>query len=149
MDTLVKLATIASPLISGGVAIWAILVAKKTINENKEIAKKSIADTAYQAYLQLAMENPKFSKGYRADSRLERDPVYDQYVWYVARMIFCFEQIIEVEGNLKDSSWENTLKKHLKFHSEHFKKTKVVEEALYIAPILELIKCTVKQELPL
>lgn len=144
MDTLVKLATIASPLISGGVAICAIRVAVKTIRENKEIAKKNIADTAYQAYLQLAMENPQFSKGYSADSRLERDPMYDQYVWYVARMIFCFEKIIEVEENLKDSSWVNTLEKHLNFHSEHFKKTKVVEEKLYIAPILDLIRCAAK-----
>lgn len=62
METLVKLATIASPLVSAGVAIWAILVAKSTISENKEIAKKTIADTAYQAYLQLVMENPHFSK---------------------------------------------------------------------------------------
>lgn len=141
MDTLVKLATIASPLVSAGVAVWAILVAKATISENKEIAKKTIADTAYQAYLKLAMENPQFSKGYSANSTQERDPMYDQYVWYVARMIFCFEKIIEVEGNLKDSSWANTLEKHLKFHSEHFKKTKVVEEALYIPPILDLIRC--------
>ncbi|MCE9980120.1 restriction endonuclease [Leclercia adecarboxylata] len=141
MDTLVKLATIASPLVSAGVAIWAILVAKATISESKEIAKKTIADTAYQAYLQLAMENPQFSKGYIADSSQDRDPMYDQYVWYVARMIFCFEKIIEVEGNLKDSSWANTLEKHLKFHSAHFKKTKVVEETLYISPILDLIRC--------
>lgn len=81
MDTLVKLATIASPLVSAGVAIWAILVAKATICESKEIAKKTIADTAYQAYLQLAMENPHFSKGYTVDGRHERDPMYDQYVW--------------------------------------------------------------------
>lgn len=141
MDTLVKLATIASPLVSAGVAIWAILVAKATINESKESAKKTIADTAYQAYLQLAMENPQFAKGYKADCRHDRDPMYDKYIWYVARMIFCFEKIIEVEGNLKDSSWGNTLEKHLKFHSEHFKKTKVVEEKLYISPILDLIIC--------
>ncbi|MDU7348847.1 MAG: restriction endonuclease [Klebsiella grimontii] len=144
MDTLVKLATIASPLVSAGVAIWAILVAKATISESKEIAKKTIADTAYQAYLQLAMENPHFSKGYTADSRHERDPMYDQYVWYVARMIFCFEKIVEVEGNFKDESWEKTLKKHLEFHSAHFKKTKVVEEGLYIPSILNLIKCAAK-----
>jgi len=85
------------------------------------------------------MENPNFAKGYSADSRKERDPKYDEYVWYVARMVFCFEQIVEVEGNLKDSSWANTLKKHLKFHSEHFKKTKVVEEKLYCDPVLDLI----------
>jgi hypothetical protein len=75
MDELVKFATIASPLVSAGVAIWAILVARATINENKEIAKKTIADTAYQAYLKLAMENPRFSKGYSVDCRLERDPI--------------------------------------------------------------------------
>lgn len=39
MDTLVKLATIISPLVSAGVAIWAILVAKTTISESKEIAQ--------------------------------------------------------------------------------------------------------------
>ncbi|MEZ9999580.1 hypothetical protein AB4428_14875 [Vibrio lentus] len=138
MDTLVKLATIFSPLISAGVAIWAICVATKTIKENKEIAKKSVADTAYQTYLQLAMDNPEFAKGYKATSK--DDPKYSQYVWYVARMMFCFEQIVEVEGSLKDKSWANTLEKHLDFHSEHFKKTKVVEEKLYIEPILDLIK---------
>lgn len=42
MDTLVKLATIISPLVSAGVAIWAILVAKTTISESKEIAKKPL-----------------------------------------------------------------------------------------------------------
>lgn len=144
METLVKLVTIASPLVSAGVTIWAILVAKSTISENKEIAKKTIADTAYQAYLKLAMEYPNFSKGYTADVRHERDPMYDQYVWYVARMIFCFEKIVEVEGNYKDDSWDRTLKKHLRFHSEHFKKTKVVEERLYVPSILNLIKCVDK-----
>lgn len=136
MDTLVKLFTIASPLC----AVWAILVAKATIRENKEIAKKTIADTAYQSYLQLAMENPQFAKGYSANSIQDRDPLYDEYVWYVARMIFCFEKIIEVEGILNDRSWANTLEKHLRFHSEHFKKTKVIEEKLYIPPILDLIE---------
>lgn len=144
MDTLVKLATILSPIMSGAVAVWAVCVAKKTIRENKEIAKKTVADTAYQDYLQLAMENPEFAKGYVADSRSERDPIYDRYVWYVARMIFCFEQIVEVEGSLKDSSWANTLKEHLGYHSEHFKKTKVVEKRLYIQPILDLIQLSQK-----
>jgi len=139
MNTLVNLATIVSPLISAGIAIWAIIVAKKTINESKEIAKKTIADTAYQTYLQLAMENPQFSKGYIADSSQERDPMYDKYIWYIARMMFSFEKIIEVEGNLKDKSWDNTLEKHLRFHAEHFKKTKVVEENLYIPSVLKLI----------
>jgi len=138
MDTLVKLATIVSPLASAGVAIWAILVAKKTINENKEVAKKTVADTAYQTYLQLAMDFPEFAKGYKAVS--DKDPKYDKYVWYIARMVFCFEQIVEVEGNLKDGSWANTLEKHLKFHSEHFRKTKVVEEKLYCKPVLDLIR---------
>ena len=139
METLVKLATIASPLVSTGVAIWAILVAKRTIRESKEIAKKTVADTAYQTYLQLAMENPNFAKGYSADCRKERDPKYDEYVWYIARMVFCFEQIVEVEGNLKDSSWTNTLEKHLGFHSEHFKKSKIVEQGLYCPAVLDLI----------
>ena len=138
MDTLVKLATILSPIVSAGITIWAILVAIKTISENKEIAKKTVADTAYQAYLQLAMENPDFAKGYKAVSK--NDPKYDQYIWYIARMLFCFEQVIEVEGSLKDESWDNTLTKHLGFHAEHFNKTKVVEQKLYCTPVLDLIQ---------
>lgn len=137
MDTLVKLATICSPLISMAVAIWAIWVAKKTITENKEIAKKTVADTAYQNYLQLAMENPFFSRGYTAVS--DDDPKYDQYIWYIARMMFCFEQIVEVEDSLKDTSWYKTLIKHIGFHKEHFKKSDAVKEELYIQPLLDLI----------
>ncbi|CAH6796376.1 hypothetical protein [Vibrio breoganii] len=139
MDTLVKLATIFSPLISAGVAIWAICVATKTIKENKEIAKKSVADTAYQTYLQLAMDHPDFAKGYIADERNEKDPIYDKYVWYVARMMFCFEQIAEVEENLKDSTWYETLIKHVGFHLEHFDKSNAVKEELYIQPLLDII----------
>ncbi|PTO70540.1 restriction endonuclease [Vibrio splendidus] len=142
METLVQWATALSPAVSGGVAIWAILVAKKTISENKEIAKKTVADTAYQTYLQLAMENPDFSKGYSAVSA--RDPKYDKYVWYIARMLFCFEQVIEVKDSLKDESWDKTLTKHLGFHAEHFKKTKVVEEKLYCTPVLDLIQLSQK-----
>lgn len=143
MDNLVKLATILSPLISGGIAMWAILIARKTIDENKEIAKKTVADTAYQEYLRLAMENPQFAKGYSATS--EKDPMYDKYVWYVSRMLFCFERVIEVKDSLKDKSWGETITKHLNFHCEHFKKTKVVDEKLYCEPIIDLIKLSQKQ----
>ncbi|TNI86693.1 restriction endonuclease [Aeromonas sobria] len=142
MDNFVKLATILSPLISGCIAIWAILIAKKTIDENKEIAKKTVADTAYQEYLQLAMENPHFAKGYSAIS--DEDPMYDKYVWYISRMLFCFERVIEVKDSLKDKSWGKTITKHLNFHCEHFKKTRVVDEKLYCEPILDLIKLSQK-----
>ncbi|MHA2762766.1 hypothetical protein [Vibrio harveyi] len=144
MEELVQWATMLSPVVSGVVAIWAIRVAKTTIEENKEIAKKSVADTAYQTYLQLAMENPDFAKGYQAIS--EDDPKYAQYVWYVARMMFCFEQIAEVEGNLKDSTWYKTLIKHVGFHLEHFDKSNAVEEELYIPPLLDIILLSRKKQ---
>ncbi|WP_256385007.1 hypothetical protein [Photobacterium toruni] len=137
MDEFVKGVTILLPCIGLSVAIWAVLVAKKTIHQNQEIAKKTVADTAYQAYLQLAMENPDFSKGYTAVS--DDDPKYDQYIWYIARMMFCFEQIVEVEDSLKDTSWYKTLIKHIGFHKEHFKKSDAVKEELYIQPLLDLI----------
>lgn len=142
MDNLVHLATILSPLISGCIAIWAIIIAKKTIDENKEIAKKTVAETAYQEYLKLAMENPQFAKGYSAIS--EKDPMYDKYVWYISRMLFCFERVIEVKDSLKDKSWGETITKHFSFHCEHFKKTKVVDDKLYCEPILDLIKLSQK-----
>jgi len=142
MNSLVSLATILSPLISGGIAVWAILIAKKTIYENKEIAKKTVADTAYQDYLQLAMDNPQFAKGYSAIS--EDDPLYDKYVWYISRMLFCFERVIDVKDSMNDKSWGETITKHLRFHSKHFKKTRVIEEKLYCDPILDLIKLSQK-----
>ncbi|MBG2711584.1 restriction endonuclease [Proteus mirabilis] len=127
-----------SALISAIIAIRALRIAKKTINENKEIAKKTVADTAYHTYLQLAMDYPKFAKGYKA--LYPKDPEYDQYVWYVARMLFCFEQVIEVKGYLNNTSWINTIMKHLNYHKEHLDKTKVVKERLYCQELLLLIE---------
>ncbi|VEG97311.1 Uncharacterised protein [Aeromonas encheleia] len=72
--------------------------------------------------------------------------MYDKYVWYVSRMLFCFERVIDVKDSLKDKSWSKTITKHLNFHSEHFKKTKAVDEKLYCEPILDLIQLSQKTD---
>lgn len=92
--------------------------------KTKKSQKKTVADTAYKEYLQLAMENPQFARGYSAIS--EEDPMYEKYVWYISRMLFCFERVIEVKDSLKDESWGKTITKHLAFHCEHLKKQKLL-----------------------
>ena len=106
------------------VAILAVVFAKKQLDSSKQESKISTAKIAYQDYLTLCFQNPIFADGKESQIIRNADD-YTQYRWFVAKMLYSFEQIIEALGNDKD--WETTLLSQLKYHSWHLNKSESVK----------------------
>ena len=129
---LVALANIAM----AGVAIWAASVAKKQLDSSKQESRISTAKVAYQDYLTLCFQNPIFADGKESQITRNADD-YTQYRWFVAKMLYSFEQIIEALGNDKD--WETTLLSQLKYHSWHLNKSESVKRGDWDKRLTSLI----------
>jgi hypothetical protein len=136
-DFLSSLAT----LLSAGGAAWAVTRTLKanrasqelTIKASRQNQDRKQAFDAYDAYLELCFEHPKFANGQLIDqgfsipSRDEydkADALFYKYEWFVARLLIAAEQILDAVPG--DKEWRDTIwwqvRKHYKYiQCEHFK----------------------------
>lgn len=132
VDLWVNWATIATPL----VAVGALIFAYKQISTSREDTCRSSAYAAYDSYLQLCLENPKFSYGYNESSSFNQDE-YDQYRWFVAKMLFTFEQILDVYSD--DLDWNKAIIAQLEKHKLHIKKSNSIKRDEWSKELTKLI----------
>ena len=131
----VKWANIATPII----AVLAIGAAIKQIRTAKEESKRAIAHAAYDRYLDLCFENVNFSGGYDTTSTSSvDDKEHKQYLWFVSKMLFAFEQVLDVYPN--DQEWSKTIKNQLKRHRSHLSISGTVNRNEWSASLSLLIQ---------
>ncbi|EGR2301930.1 hypothetical protein [Vibrio parahaemolyticus] len=125
-------ATIATPI----VAIVALIFAYLQLKSSRINSQRSSAYTAYDSYLGLCLEKPKLSYGFNSSSSFNQDE-YDQYRWFVSKMLFTFEQILDV--NKEDKDWNTTIIAQLKKHKLHLSKSGSVKREEWSEHLTKLI----------
>lgn len=128
------LATVVTAL----TAIVAVIFACCQINVAKKENKRAIAHTAYDRYLDLCLEKTRYSFGYEGNTQPFGDDGYKEYRWFVTKMLFAFEQILEIYA--RDDKWEKTLLSQLQRHKSHLIHSKTVINGDWSEPLMRLIQ---------
>lgn len=102
------------------VAVLALLFARIQLKSAREDNKRATAYGAYSDYLKLCIENESFARGVEVEITRNEDD-YSKYRWFVANMLFAFEQVLEACKD--DTTWQETIKHQLKRHKWHLDKS--------------------------
>ncbi|TKF32070.1 hypothetical protein FCV50_10530 [Vibrio kanaloae] len=137
-DLWVDWATIATPLI----AIGALFFAYKQLKASRQDSMRSSAYSAYDDYLQLCLEKQKLSYGFNHESSFNQDE-YDQYRWFIAKMLFTFEQILDVYKD--DNDWNKTIASQLNKHKLHLGKSGSIKRNEWSKQLTSLIDQCIKE----
>lgn len=98
------------------VATLALLFARKQLKSASDDGKRATAYAAYDNYLKLCFENQSLARG--LESEIKRsDENHSKYKWFVANMLFAFEQVLEACSD--DPTWRETIAHQLKRHKWH------------------------------
>ncbi|WP_318403994.1 hypothetical protein [Photobacterium leiognathi] len=100
------------------VAIVAAVFAYRQWTSSKEEARRATAYSAYSKFLELCQQSPDFAYGKEKVIKANQKD-YIQYRWFVAQMLFAFEQILDALP--KDNEWKVTISNQLKKHAWHLK----------------------------
>lgn len=112
-----------------------VIYAARQIYISKQEARRSTAFAVYNDYLKMCMDKPYYARGI-----LVNDPSYnDEYKWFVSRMLFTFEQIVETCNHKADSSWNTTISHQLRRHKSHLEVSGTVSRKEWGATLLKLI----------
>ncbi len=133
VDLWVDWATIATPII----AVFAISFAYLQLKTSREDSRRSSAYAAYDSYLQLCLDKPKLSYGYDASCNFSNEE-YDQYRWFVMKMLFTFEQVLDVYKN--DCEWNKAILAQLRKHKLHLSKSRSVQRNEWSRELTALIQ---------
>ncbi|WJG24157.1 hypothetical protein [Vibrio furnissii] len=86
---------------------------REQLEENKKVNIRSLSHESYSKYLQLALEHPNFA--FPAPDVIRMDPiVFAKYRWFIANMLFYFEEVLVV--NDKDKNWSDAISKQVRIH---------------------------------
>ncbi|MFS1465529.1 hypothetical protein BCU33_005610 [Vibrio lentus] len=93
--------------------MYQLNTAKEQLEESKQVNIKSLSHNSYSKYLQLALENPQFAFP-NPDFIQSKVEVFAKYRWFVANMLFYFEEVLVV--NDQDRNWSNAISRQIKIH---------------------------------
>ncbi|EJL3952832.1 TPA: hypothetical protein O4I89_001036 [Vibrio cholerae] len=123
-----------------GTCIVAIVAAGFAYNQwisSKKEARRATAYSAYSKFLELCQQSPDFA--YAKENKIKANQKdYIQYRWFVAQMLFAFEQILDVLPN--DEEWKVAISNQLKKHVWHLKGSGSVERKEWCKPLQALIE---------
>lgn len=128
----VNWATIAAPIIAG----LAIGIALYQLKESRKESRRSSAYAIYTDYLQLCFDHQKYSCGFTIESSSDEDEL-NQYRWFITRMLFAFEQILDVYSD--DEEWVTTIKSQLKRHEWHLSNSGTIRRGEWSADLTSLV----------
>ena len=92
-------------------------------NDQLRIAKISnirlMSHNAYSEYLKLTLQFPQFANPDSFSIESDRK-LYSHYRWFIANMLFYFEEVLL--ANDKDKNWGEAITSQIKIHHWHFTK---------------------------
>ncbi|EAS64070.1 hypothetical protein VAS14_17491 [Photobacterium angustum S14] len=135
LSTFASIATIIAAVL----AIFAVKIAVKQIR----LSKTQSAISLYQQYLELCTQYPRFARGMNKPIKRNCNQ-YEQYLWFVASMLHCFEQVVLSVGD--DPQWQNTIKSQLKKHIKAISVSGSLSRDEWEKSLLVLIKEVTNQE---
>ncbi|MCG9745764.1 hypothetical protein [Shewanella sp. Isolate8] len=108
---------------------------------SKEETRRATAYSAYSKFLELCQEHPDFAYA-NEESIKANQKEYIKYRWFVAQMLFAFEQILDVLPN--DKNWNTTITNQLQKHGWHLKNSGSVKREEWNRPLKKLIEDVIK-----
>ncbi|MCE4934011.1 hypothetical protein [Aliivibrio fischeri] len=134
LDTFASVATIVAASLTG----YAVYIALKQLRTSH--SQNSIG--LYQQYLQLCIQYPQFANGLLKPQQ-KNCQVYQQYLWFVATMLNCFEQVLISSSH--DQQWVNTVGTQLKKHKKALASSGSLERDEWEPVLLNLIQKTLDE----
>jgi hypothetical protein len=107
-------------IITAVVAVTALGFAWYQVLAGRRESRRATAYAAYDGYLKLCLVNQSFARGLESEIK-KSDENYSDYKWFVANMLFAFEQVLEACKD--DTTWQETIKHQLKRHKWHLDKS--------------------------
>ncbi|MCG3816899.1 hypothetical protein I3256_13170 [Photobacterium damselae] len=111
------LATVNVAILTAFIVIFGMHQLKATheqLEQSKKANIRSLSHESYSKYLQLTLDYPQFA--FPDPDVLKMDKlVFAKYRWFIANMLFYFEEVLLV--NDKDKNWADALSKQLRIHS--------------------------------
>ncbi|NAW78213.1 hypothetical protein CAG60_04885 [Vibrio sp. V33_P6A3T137] len=123
------------------VAVVTAVFAYRQWTSSKEEARRATAYSAYSRFLELCLQLPDFAYADEQVLKVNQKD-YIQYRWFVAQMLFAFEQILDVLPD--DEEWKITISNQLKKHVWHLKSSSSVKRKEWNASLQTLIEGLIK-----
>jgi len=128
-------------IITAAVAVIALLIAWRQLWGSRKESRRATAYAAYSKFLELCEQNPNFA--YAKEVAIKADSnKHIKYRWFVAQMLFAFEQILDVLPN--DEKWNTTITNQLQKHCWHLKDSGSVKREEWNRPLQDLIEDVIK-----
>lgn len=131
------IATAAATILMVVIAAVAACFGRKQIITARKESKRAIAHAAYDRYLDLCLEKTEFSFGSDDPKKTFGESKFKEYLWFVSKMLFAFEQILDVYTN--DDAWSATIRSQLKRHKYHLNQSSTVIRKEWSEPLMKLI----------
>lgn len=142
---------------SFAVAFSAVVYTYFQYKNNKKENRRSQAYQNYSLFLQLAFDNPKFANpteglmcnSINEDLNIDKEEMAAaksenlKYKYFVANMLFAFEQIFLVIGNEPD--WQAVMRDHLLRHKNYLNNSKSIQNGHWNVKFRDFIKSTIQE----
>jgi hypothetical protein len=127
-------------ILTGAIAIIALVVSIYTWYETTNIQKRTAAFTYWQTYLQLALANPEFASGIVNDADPKEKQKYD---WFASNALGAAEAVYGLQEG--DEGWKATIKTLIRIHRKHLE-SPAFERQHYAPSFLTLVDETLKEK---
>lgn len=122
-------------IITTVVAIVALCFAWYQVLAGRRESRRATAYAAYDGYLKLCLDNQSLARGVESEIKVSDDN-YSKYKWFVANMLFAFEQVLEACKD--DPTWTETIKHQLQRHKWHLEQSGSAKRAEWSKKLKDL-----------
>ena len=92
--------------------IYSVCKGRQDIQRSREVSARA----AWEAYLEMAFENPDLARA--AIKKSEADK-FEKYEWFVSRMLYAAEEVLILSAQSKP--WTAAIQSQMRFHADYLK----------------------------